>query len=306
MTFTDIEDQLRNYLIELTLGTPLVSPDHPRDGPATTNETEASSSAIGYSPLRTDDKRPEAVPKFEPFWRVISQPSAHQRRGHLVAGISIALVIVAGLIVAVAYGPRSSDVGGSKTDKVDSAHAPAVSTTWAIPTPSGYVELRGGSRTPVGVQTLNDATKTGIDESEETLRRAGWRSGIAEFWAPKTLVDSGHGYTLNLTVELTIDQFNSSREATAYQAKSASLFLKTVAGGGSHIAKLTFRDVSGAVADSIEWPPTPAGTKVLEVFVEFHRGPYVVALDGGTTNKSSDFERFVEHLAEIQFGRLPR
>jgi hypothetical protein len=159
------------------------------------------------------------------------------------------------------------------------------------------VALKGGGPPPhfLGVQTLKSA-----EWHRPGLRQAGWKSGIEEAWAPNELAQSGRPYDANLTIDLTIDQFGSSAEAAAYQAKAISRFEKEKNDGvASHFVPMRRPDVPGAVVDQSK------GSGFSYTLVFFHRGAYEVSLGGGKRNTSVDVERLVEHMAQTQFARLP-
>jgi hypothetical protein len=168
-------------------------------------------------------------------------PHGHRR---LLISVLATVVVVAGFAIAIAYGPRSSDVGGPTTGNTNVTSYPKVSETWAVPTPAGYVALKNRNRNDhlLGVQTLKSASY-----QRPGLRQAGWRSSIAEDWAPKALFRSDHPYSIDQTIFLTIDQFGSSTEAASYQTKLAALFLQQVPGEGPRV-RLTVQGVPGAVA----------------------------------------------------------
>jgi hypothetical protein len=187
----------------------------------------------------------------------------------------------------------SSCSGGGSSPKVNEA--------WVVPTPAGYVALKNAKHDHLlGVQTLKSASYR-----RPGLRQAGWRSSIAEEWAPTALVRSGHPYSIDQTIYLTIDQFGSSTQAASYQRKLAALYLERGPGEGP-IIRLKVRGVPGAVAVQQDPGRTLTGElKITYVVVAFHRGPYLVTLGGGETSFSVQLERLVEHMAKAQYGRIP-
>jgi hypothetical protein len=255
--------------------------------------------------LKAVAERAPVAPADETFWDRVP-PSSSRRPRRILVGAVAAVILVAGAAVAIADGPRSSDVGGSGGANTSVASSPKVPTSWTIPAPTGYVPLQSSKHFPLGVLTLQEAAKDGEPGNSKTLRRAGWRSGIAEIWAPKTLVDSGHGYSLSLTIQLAIDRFGSTREASTFQAKTGFLALRGFAGAG-RVERLTMRGIPGVTAAMIKVSPslTPSGMRITEVFIDFHRGPYLVVLSDGQSTASGTLEHFVEHLAQVQFARLP-
>jgi hypothetical protein len=180
--------------------------------------------------------------------------------------------------------------------------SPKVSEAWAVPTPAGYVALTNAKNDHLlGVQTLKSASYR-----RPGLRQAGWRSSIAEEWAPTALVRSARPYSIDQTINLTIDQFGSSTEAASYQRKLAAMYLERGPGEGP-IIRLTVEGVPGAVAVEQQDPGTTltGELKLTYVVVAFPRGPYLVTLGGGETHFSVGLERLLEHMAEAQYGRLP-
>ena len=125
---TDIEVRLRSYLDTLTRATPLVRPDLPRDIQATVDQSRSSSARVGWT---VAEDAAMATP-----WTAAPHPKA-PRRGRLLVGIAVTVIIVAGLTSAIAYGPRSSDVGGPRVKKTTTVSPPVSS----IPTANEVVPI---------------------------------------------------------------------------------------------------------------------------------------------------------------------
>jgi len=221
-------------------------------------------------------------------------------------------VRVAGICVALAaYGLLASGCGGGQPK----AASPKVRTSWAVPTPAGYValsskEARAASGTPTGVQTLKDVATSGSEHGNSTaLRHAGWRSGISEYWYPKSVsqVDSSNAQVDSpYALTLSIDQFDSPSEAAAYEEKSMSYFSKGPKGVSAQVVPLKYGVVPGAMADKIELPRTASSkTTITLVFLVYHVGPYMVTVGGGETNTTGHLQSLAERLATAQVNRLP-
>jgi hypothetical protein len=218
-------------------------------------------------------------------------PLPHRSR-RLLAGAVASVILVGVAGVAIAYGPRSSNVPAPGRSNENAASRPAVRTSWVVPIPEGYTALRGDAELQLGVQSLSSASYR-----RPGLRRAGWRSGVLEIWAPTGLARSGHPYSAALTITLRIDQFGSSEEASRYQTKAYRSYERATAGASSVRLKLP-----GAEA----LRSTQRGAVTTYQFaVWFRRGPYDVEIGGGQTLFSESFERLIERLAQSQYGRLP-
>jgi hypothetical protein len=132
MTPSATEMRLRTALKELTSTTPLANPDHPRERPTVVPASKVSTVELHLG-LRPDGDRP--LP-----------PRRGSRPVRLIVGTVSAVVAIAGFAVAVAYGPGSSDNGGSRVEIAPAQSARHVAAT---------VELRSrdvpgwsGYRTP--------------------------------------------------------------------------------------------------------------------------------------------------------------
>jgi len=122
MTPTDIEVRLRSYLNDLTSTTPLPRPHLPRDSQAMTDQSETSATIGQTVHVRNAGRLPVGAEYRR--GRTADPDRTPRRRGRLLAGVSAAVVIVAGLALAVVYGPRSSDVGGRSAEKTTTATTP--------------------------------------------------------------------------------------------------------------------------------------------------------------------------------------
>jgi hypothetical protein len=125
MTPVDIETRLRASLQELTSTTPLAHPDLPREDPS------ASTPRVSQPPLAKGFAR--------------RQDAAHdpRRRMRVVVGALIVLVVVVGLGVALAAGPRSGAPGGSRPASVGAKSFALPSDGWR-PNDSEMLALIGG------------------------------------------------------------------------------------------------------------------------------------------------------------------
>jgi hypothetical protein len=217
------------------------------------------------------------------------------RSRRLLAGAVASVILVAAVGAAIAYGPRSSNMTGSGRNKENLASTPAVRTSWVVAVPAGYTARKGNAELQLGVQSLNSASYR-----RPGLRRAGWRSGVLEVWAPTALVRSGHPYSDALTITLRIDQFGSPKEASSYQTKAYSSYRADTAGTSSVRSSLP----KGAAAEALSSIPT-TGVPEYQFVVWLRRGPYDIEIGGGQTRFSEQFERLIEHLARSQYDRLP-
>jgi hypothetical protein len=221
--------------------------------------------------------------------------SLPHRSRRLLAGAVAIVILVAAVGVAVAYGPRSSNVSGSGRGDENAASTPAVRTSWVVSIPVGYTAFKSDAELQLGVQSLNSASYL-----RPGLRRAGWRSGVLEIWAPTALMRSGHQYSEALTITLRIDQFGSPKEASRYQTKAYSSYRRNIVGTSSVRLSLP----GGAAAEALGSTPT-TGIPAYQFVVWLRRGPYDVEIGGGQSHFSEQFERLIERLARSQYDRLP-
>jgi hypothetical protein len=132
-------------------------------------------------------------------------------------------------------------------------------------------------------------------------------SGVDEYWIPRGAapVDVPYG------ISLAINQFHSSAQAAAYQAKfvaqlTPQVIDKGAAGVHAHIIPLKLRDIPGAVADTVKIEgPAALKTTITLVLAAYHRGPYLVMIASGQTTTAGHLDHLIEGLATTQFGRLP-
>jgi hypothetical protein len=253
--------------------------------------------------LRAVADRTVVAPALEEPWLGRSRPPSH-RPSRVLVGVAAVVVIVAGISVAIAYGPRSSDIGGS--GRTNLASYPKVAVGWAVPTPAGFVrQSRDQFGNRYGIQTFNDAARGAAYGNRDVLRRDGWKSGIAEAWAPKK--PAAVILPPIITIDLSIDQFDSPRHAADFQSTAESSF-KELVPDGAHLKLMTFGGIPGAVIEQTPGASDPS-QKLEETVVEitFHRGPYVVQLSATatSTNTVGTTRHLVEKAAQEEYGRLP-
>ncbi len=209
----------------------------------------------------------------------------------ILVGSTMAALVIAAFVFAVAYGPRSSDI----RDKTEAAAWPQVQTAWIVPTPKGYdADSTEAGAAPTGIETLKDVAGSGPENGNtEALRRAGWRSGVAEYWIqPSQLQDPS-------TINLNIDQFASTADAAAYQAKTVSYTNKTLSALYTRtLLQSSLRGIPGVVAEQLTVGHVPSAAGALIVY---HRGPYVVTF----LAFKAPITGLVKSLAQAQFSRLP-
>lgn len=290
MTSNEIEARLRSSLKELTDSTPLANPHNPRADHAHAGESKVSAVQIDPSILQGGADRPQ--PAREPELVGTDAPiSGGMGRRRLLLGATIAVVVIAAFAFAVAYGPRSSDVGG----KTEAASWPPVQTARVVPTPKGYNADSTENTVPTGVQTLKDVAESGPENGNtEAMSRAGWRSGVAEYWVESQPAQGQDPSTISLN----IDQFASVAEAAAYQAKTVSVANRILSMlYSTSTVRSALRGIPGAVVEKLTVAGHPSGASALIVY---HRGPYVVTLESFKTPVSG----LVERVAQAQFSRL--
>jgi hypothetical protein len=217
------------------------------------------------------------------------------RSRRLLTGAVAGVILVAAVGVAIVYGPRSANVPGSGSSNENAASTPVVRTSWVVSIPVGYTAFKSDAALQFGVQSLSSASYR-----RPGLRRAGWRSGVLEVWAPTALVRSGHPYSDALTITLRIDQFGSPKEASRYQRKTYNSYRRNSVGTSSVRSSLP----RGADAEALSSTPT-TGIPAYQFVVWLRRGPYDVEIGGGQRHFSEQFERLIERLARSQYDRIP-
>jgi hypothetical protein len=126
MSTNATEVRLRAALSELTSTTPLINPDRPRAGTALVDTVDGAV-------VRTDFPAPST-----------GDGSTHRHRNRIIlVGAAAAVVAIAGFALALSYGPRSSDVGGSGTG---GALCATCNTGASSPTAKGTPGLRAAAR----------------------------------------------------------------------------------------------------------------------------------------------------------------
>jgi hypothetical protein len=116
VTPNDIEDRLRSSLKELTDRTPIANPDHPREDHATGRASRMPAHQIdptitrGIVERTLGSRETESTGAKGPSSRLYG-------RGRILIGATTAVLVIAAFVLAVVYGPRSSDVGGSASSE---------------------------------------------------------------------------------------------------------------------------------------------------------------------------------------------
>ena len=125
MSAHDTEVRLRAALSELTSTTPLINPDRPRTGTARVDRGDGPVGRTDFGPPSKGDGRP------------------HRLRRRILVGAAAAAVGIGGFALALSYGPRSSDVGGSGSG---GALCATCGTGASSPTAEGTPGLRAAAR----------------------------------------------------------------------------------------------------------------------------------------------------------------
>jgi hypothetical protein len=131
MSTNDTEVLLRAALNELTSTTPLINPDRPRTGTALGDTADGAVVRADFPPLYQGDRR------------------RHRHKRRILVGAAALVVGIAGFALALSYGPRSSDVGGSGTGGALCATCATGSsspTSFRLPTETGTPGLRDAAR----------------------------------------------------------------------------------------------------------------------------------------------------------------